>query len=187
MESQNDSRLEELLDREAIRECLVRYCRGLDRGDLDMARSAYHEDARDDHLAYIGSGHGLVEWADEVHRSTWESHQHYVTNISIELDGDTAHTETYYFVAGRPTGTFDVSLVGGRYIDRFERRAGDWKIAARVCTLEWDMDPETAAQAIPLSIPATRDLSDPSWQRPLQVERPDRVLFGPGSEAAAHS
>jgi hypothetical protein len=45
----------ELADREAIRECLYRYCRGVDRLDADMIRSAYWPDCVDNHLEFTGA------------------------------------------------------------------------------------------------------------------------------------
>ena len=46
----------ELADREAIRDCLYRYCRGVDRCDEQMLRSAYWEDAYDDHSGRAARG-----------------------------------------------------------------------------------------------------------------------------------
>ena len=89
-----------------------------------------------------------------------------------KLDGDTAHTETYDLFVARNK---DESLIqaGGRYIDRFERRGGEWKIALRTNAIEWACAPP----AIPLpfsDVPdvngngePARDKSDPSYRRPL--------------------
>jgi hypothetical protein len=173
--------LRELLDRQQISDCLHRYSRGLDRFDRELAQSAYHPDALDDHQAFIGNGHALVEWADGFHKDVWDSHQHHLTNMTIELEGDTAHTETYFIVTARKKDSFETFLCGGRYIDRFERRHGEWRIAARVATSEWVLDEQVAATMIPLSFAATRDRDDASWRRPLNVERESRVVFGPGS------
>lgn len=41
--------LDELLDREAIRDCLARYCRGVDRLDRALLLSTYWPGAEDDH------------------------------------------------------------------------------------------------------------------------------------------
>ncbi|BEP46256.1 hypothetical protein GmRootV15_68450 (plasmid) [Variovorax sp. V15] len=55
--------LEALLDREAIRDCLYRYCRGIDRCDEAALRSAYWEDATDCHGAWKGSAEGFIAQA----------------------------------------------------------------------------------------------------------------------------
>jgi hypothetical protein len=169
-------RLDELFDRVAIEDCLRRYCRGLDRMDTEMAKSVYWKDSRDDHKAYIGPGYGLVDWANEIHSANWASWQHYITNMLIDLDGDTAHTETYYFVVARKKDSFEIHLSGGRNIDRLEKRHGRWAIAARINTDEWCIDEEQMERFIPMQGHLAMDSSDPSYERPLQIEREDRTI-----------
>lgn len=48
----------------------------------------------------------------------------------------------------------------------------------------WNIDPRAAAELIGLSATPTRDKDDPSWRRPLEVERSDVVAFGAGSGTA---
>ncbi len=165
------SRVQELLDRQAIADCIQRYARGIDRHDIDMVASCYHPDAVDDHGFFVGSGRGLAEAATEVHND-FLRHQHHMTNHYVELDGDTAHAETYFFVVMRgQTGV--TNLVSGRYIDRFERRNEEWRISARVCMTESMVDvPTSDMQSIEQTFaPGTWDRSDLSYQRPLQVHR----------------
>ena len=45
MAANNEAAMQELVDREAIRECLYRYCRGIDRLDEAALRSSYWPDA----------------------------------------------------------------------------------------------------------------------------------------------
>jgi len=62
-----------------------------------------------------------------------------VSNISIELAGDFAHVETYLAAVHRvetDEGLRD-DFLRCRYIDRFERRAGEWKIAKRTVVYDW--------------------------------------------------
>jgi SnoaL-like domain len=176
----SSERLARLLDHQEIQDCLLRYCRGIDRHDTDLAKSAYHADARDDHAARIGPGRGLPDWANGVHDETFAGHQHYITNTMIEIDGDTAHVETYFILAALKKGTGEHSLGGGRYIDRFERRDDVWAIADRIVTHEWWNDSETLKMVSALSVPAAADGADPAYRRPLRADRDDRVLFGPG-------
>jgi len=59
--------------------------------------------------------------------------QHHVTNVFAEEDGTTAHVESY-FIAFNPQpveGGGEHDLGAGRYLDRFERRGGEWRIADR--------------------------------------------------------
>lgn len=176
----SSERLSTLLDHREIEDCLLRYCRGIDRHDTEMAKSAYHADARDDHAARIGLGRGLPDWANGVHDMAFSGHQHYITNTMIELDGDIAHVETYFILAAVKKETGEHSLGGGRYIDRFERRDGVWGIADRIVTHEWWNEPETLKTVSALSVAAEANGADPAYRRPLRADRDDRVLFGPG-------
>src|SRR5262249_48533713 len=88
-----------LTDRAEILDCLSRYARGMDRFDRALARSAYHDDAVDDHIGFVGPVDDFLDWAYGYHGGQVR-HQHYLTNHSIEIDGDDAHVETYYLFLG---------------------------------------------------------------------------------------
>jgi hypothetical protein len=176
---QRDAALDGLLDRQAITDCLIRYARGIDRHDDDMVASAYHDDAIDDHTTYIGSGRGLAVHASAAHDLIWKAHQHFVTNITIDLNGDEAHAESYWIVAGRRIVDASLDLHGGRYLDRFERRGGEWRIAARICAYEWGLRPEDVSDFLVGFPVGAHDKSDVSYQRPLRVER-DTPIKGQG-------
>src|SRR3954470_8509571 len=90
-----DARLTELLDREAIRDCLYRYCRGIDRADEAALRSAYWEDGTDCHGAWQGSASGFIAQALTKLRAGGRR-VHQVSNILIELQGDVAAVESYF-------------------------------------------------------------------------------------------
>ena len=61
--------VQNLIDKAEILECMHRYCRGIDRLDRAMVRSAYHDDAIDDHIGYSGPFEGFLDWAFEYHGS----------------------------------------------------------------------------------------------------------------------
>jgi hypothetical protein len=175
----SEAALRELLDRQAILDCIHRYTRGMDRHDKELALSAYHPDAIDDHGLYCGLAKDFIDWACWFHDRNQTLHHHYVTNHSVELDGDTAHAETYWlFVGVNKDPAHPLMMSGGRYIDRFEWRQGKWGIAARACIIEWQGDltqvnapPEFAAAAVAAGVPAWNK-SDVSYQRPFNVKRP---------------
>jgi hypothetical protein len=50
------ARLQELVDRADILDCVQRYARGIDRHDVELVASCYHPDAIDDHGLYVGPG-----------------------------------------------------------------------------------------------------------------------------------
>jgi hypothetical protein len=163
--------LRALLDKEAIREASLRYTRGIDRHDDEIASRAYHPDATDDHGFYIGDALGFIKRAGEVHARTFDVHHHYTMNQTIELDGDTAHVETYFLTAlRRKSGPID--LVGGRYVDRFERREGQWRIGHRTCLVEWRGElPPTSEVDTTLFAKGSWDQTDHSYRRPIDLER----------------
>ncbi|MBG6120030.1 MULTISPECIES: nuclear transport factor 2 family protein [unclassified Sphingobium] len=172
----SDAELRQLLDKEAIRDCLLRYSRGIDRMDRDLMLSAYHPDGYDDHGVTQGDRETFVDWARSYHQRVQLRHQHRISNETIELDGDSAHVESYYCfwgenIEGPPTLAF------GRYIDQFERRNGRWAIAYRVCINEIsgyftgrEMT-ENYSKVFYASGPGTRDTDDTSYERPLLARR----------------
>lgn len=169
-------RLRALEDRAAILDCLTRYARGMDRLDRELARSAYHDDAIDDHVGFVGRVDDFLDWAFGYH-ATQVRHQHYVSNHSLEIDGDEAHAETYYlFVGSDGDERAPLTVTGGRYLDRFERRDGRWAIAARMCLVEWRTETPSqlgdgAVDVVSLVGTMSRDRNDSSYERPLALRR----------------
>lgn len=171
-----------LLDRQQIQDCIVRYCSGVDRFDRDMLLSVYHPDATDDHGAFSGSAVDFVDWALAYHAKYQHGHKHYVLNHRCDLEGDTAHTETYWLFAGVNKIGPGTSMHGGRYLDRFEKRDGKWAIAARKCLIEWGgaleqiTIPAEALAAYAATGTVSRDKADASYARPLTNTRGSFVL-----------
>jgi len=140
--------LRSLLDKQAVTEVIYRYARALDRCDIELLRSCFHPDSTHDHGDFEGSSLKFCDWALELLQRLTAT-QHHIGNILIELDGGRAFAETYWVayhripaeaggsgvVAGRGEET-DL-FIGGRYIDRFERREGTWRIARRVGIHDW--------------------------------------------------
>ena len=164
------AQLRNLLDRQAILDCLNRYNRGVDRCDEELLLSAYHDDATECHGTFTGPP---AEFARSIRpaQSSWAGSQHHITNHLVEIDGDVATAETYFLVLSRRGGEDTVGLVGGRYLDRLERRRGDWRIALRVVVI--DLGADAPARPAPNRIALPRqDRSDPSYQRPLEPVPP---------------
>lgn len=127
----------ELADREAIRECLYRYARGVDRLDADMVRSAYWPDAVDTHLDFKGNVEEFIAWSFPI-MGTMDQTQHFVANVLITIRGDQADVESYFYGYHRINweGKKDV-LGSGRYIDRFEKRNDEWRVIERLVLTDW--------------------------------------------------
>ena len=174
--ARQEERLRAIEDRHAIIDCTHRFSRGVNRRDRELLKSAFHPDAIDDHGFFVGGREDLVKWIDEVYQGV-SATQHFVTNHRVEIEGDTAHGETYWFVANVGLDGIGVILRGGRYIDRFERRDGHWAIAARVCLIEWNgapgevRFPPDALAELAKSGASTHDRNDLSYVRPLTVRR----------------
>jgi hypothetical protein len=188
--------VQKLLDRQEILDCVMRYSRGVDRADRNLIMSVFHEDAVDDHGMIAGNREEFADWALGMHARAHYSHQHCIFNHLCELEGDVAHTETYYMFACMNRSGEPFSVGGGRYLDRFERRNGKWAIAARVCVRDWAPLAEQPGVADPRRLtavfnvltpeqqefmlggpPSTRDRSDISYERPLTID-PDRIRNG---------
>ena len=134
--------LRQLIDKQTIYEIMCRYARGVDRGDWELLRSTYHPDAYDDHGDYKGDVDGLLNWLKDRFDGV-DNSQHFLGNFLVEfLGADVALVEAY-FVSRRLTeptqgGSQELDArdvlcrqVWGRYLDRFERRSGEWKVATR--------------------------------------------------------
>jgi len=175
-----ETMVRQLHDRQAIRDCLATYCRGVDRLDRELLLSVYHEDAIDDHGVFVGSREEFADWALGLHAQMQHSTQHIITNHSCELDGDVAHSETYWMFASMNKQGAALTLSGGRYIDRFERRNGRWAIALRKCIADWagapgeGWGPPGLREALNSGSPPRRDRSDPSYDRPLTFDESRR-------------
>jgi len=138
--------LEEVSAHLEIQQVLYTYCRGVDRGNAALISSIYHEDGRDTHGPWAGLGSEFGPMLVAEMDKAQIAGQHHITNALIELDGDVANVESYY-LAMHPqpdeNGGADYHVfTGGRYIDKFARRGGVWKIAARVVTIDWSRTSE---------------------------------------------
>lgn len=166
-----------LMDRRAIDDLIHTHARGHDRFDVDLLTAAYHADGIDEHgAASINKGPEYAEWANAIHAGGSLLHLHNITTHTCEIDGDTAHTESYVIVGLLNPDGKSVRFINGRYVDRLEKRDGVWKIALRRCTV----DLLSAGDASILEMPqfkaggyikGERDKGDVSYQRPLELEK----------------
>ena len=134
-----DEKIDEMLAKEEIRELGLRYCRAVDRGDMELLESVYHPDALDEHG--FNTTNTAREFLDAVPamRPTMKELQHNITNHRIVVDGDRAEGELYHLAWHRyDEADGEVLLVmGGRYLDKYDKRDGEWRIAHRVCVNDW--------------------------------------------------
>jgi hypothetical protein len=133
--------LELLLAERAIQRVLTTYSRGVDRYDFDLVRSCYWPEGTDDHGSFVGGVDGFIAFVERS-LNRFERTCHFLGNmlIDVDLSHDVARSETYAVAFHRytdPDGYPTDMWAGLRYVDRFERRDGQWRIRRRVCAYEW--------------------------------------------------
>lgn len=185
-----ESKLTYLSDRREIEDVIARYTRGVDRLDRDAIMSVYHEDACDDHSCFVGNREQFFDWVEGMHRQHHHATMHLAGSITAEIDGVTAHVETYYLFAAINKVGAPFTFVGGRYLDRMEKRDGRWGIVQRKCLTDWAAPSinDRAESKTPEGRPnflhmaahekeatkngawPSRDRSDPSYERPLTID-----------------
>ena len=166
-----------LLDQVALRDLVMRYCRGVDRRDFALVRSLYHDDAIDDHGAmFSGPPDAFVAWLPTA-LAPWELTIHAVTNSTFAVAGDRAEGEHYVraWHRTRPPQRKEY-IVLGRYLDRYERRQDEWKFLHRSLVFDHGVVRDVDEKAMTLlggdATHGTSDRTDPSWRLGL--------LAGPG-------
>lgn len=122
-----------------IRQALYRYCRGVDRGIGPLIKSVYHPETIDGHGPWRGQGENFVASIVELMDGQDGPAQHHITNVLIDLDGDSARVESYYLAQFRDKDDEKELMVfaGGRFLDLFERKSGEWRITSRDVVMDW--------------------------------------------------
>ncbi|RVT93181.1 nuclear transport factor 2 family protein [Sphingomonas crocodyli] len=162
--SDMETQLQQLLDKQAITERIYDYGRSMDRLDKELGYAVFHADCPADYgeQMFVGTGHGFVDMCMSVHPH-FHAHSHQFSNIRIWIDGpDKARSETYADVTLRRYEGDQAQDIRnlGRYIDRWEKRDGEWRIAERKFVLDFDVSgPATGAFATT----GKRDRTDPSY------------------------
>lgn len=158
-----NAELRTLLDKAQIHDALMRYSRGVDRGDGELILSVFDPDATLDYGRGPMSPAALVEG---ITKMTATGAMHFIGNEYVEVDGDTAYSETYFISYATITAQDSPATRsrGGRYLDRFERQGGEWKIARRVLVDEWSrLDGLPAPIAPPAGRVGLRSKDDPVY------------------------
>jgi hypothetical protein len=161
--------------KQAIYELSCTYMRGQDRLDPEAHRSVFWDDAWCSYGIYEGGPDGFVAFAQNALRSHASNH-HMLGQVQIELSGDEAFGEVYYQAFHRITaadGDARDLFVSGRYVDRYERRGGVWKIAYRSELVDWVRETAAADQWFHGSamIPGARKPGDPLYHRERMRKR----------------
>lgn len=156
--------LKALSDRQAITDLIHRYCRAVDRLDVSLGHSIWHEDGWADYGAdfYQGPGRGVIDLICKTH-GVMLHHSHQVSNVLIDLDGDRAGSEacctaTLRMIQGEKLMQITVWT---RYVDRWSRREGRWGLDRRVAVRDFDEIREVTEMQRHET--GRRDRDDPSY------------------------
>ena len=138
-----------LEDREAIREVIAAYAHAIDRRRWDMMARLFHSDATFGFGPVEGDWRGFVDQARSI-IDPCISTQHLLGQTLIGFaDAVTATCETYLTAmhivpVGYPrSDVFPArdetyaAIIAGRYVDRFEQRDRQWRIARRQGLYDW--------------------------------------------------
>lgn len=168
-----------LRDRQDILDCLVREARGRDRHDAELTKSCYWEDGADEHGRVVMPGPKYGEAANAGHRAAFAGNSHNLANHSCEIDGNVANCETYVMGGLLSLDEKTCKIALGRYVDRLERRNGEWRIKLRRCVIDMVAEGDASwlhSAAVQGFLKGLRSKDDPSYQRPIVVDQ-DRVRW----------
>ena len=174
MDSLTEQQIRTLIAKDEIRNVIMRYARGVDRLDEDLIRSCYHEDSTDDHGHWKGPGQDFAAFIVQSLKERSHHTTHSIANVLIEMhpdDPNKAQSEALslaYLRRTNDSGIECLDFFSGRYIDIFENRNDEWRIAKRVIVHDWSMTTQLDSDSFPLPmdsfIQGTRDTSDLVYQ-----------------------
>lgn len=133
------NRLDIVADKLECTELVSRLARAIDRCDAELIADQFHPDATDDHGSFIGSVADFIKWVIPL-LETMKLTQHVIGQTLIEVEENSAAGESYFVahhILPGPDGDIFM-MAAGRYLDRFERRRGKWKIAHRQAVYDWN-------------------------------------------------
>ncbi|UXJ50241.1 nuclear transport factor 2 family protein [Pseudomonas citronellolis] len=158
-----------LVDREAIRDKLFLYCRGVDRCDREALEQVYWPEAINDHGAFVASAPEFIDAVLAGVAGMVSSHR--LANILFEPAGkDCVRVETYFEAMHLLDSSGDAHnwLLIGRYLDLFEKRSGEWRILRRQLVVDLERNE-----------PATEPNRDfPMQEKSRGAHKPADPLYG---------
>ena len=132
-----------LLDKSDIADLLARYMRAIDRGDIEALRACYAPGATEEHGGiYAGPAQGYIDTIAGALTNPRLVATHTISNVLVEVDGDTARSEHYVLALtrARSDGVVSDSLVATRIVDDLVRLDRGWAISRRRLRFDWAHD-----------------------------------------------
>lgn len=160
--------LEQVEAKQALQQLNARFSRAMDRMDRCLMVSLWTDDGEIDWGPHKGSVQPFVIAATTADPRLERSF-HSVSNEYFVVDGDSATGEVSVIIVSTviEDGQKIDRLVGGRYLDRYRKEGGQWKIAQRCFVHDWNMNvPSSTADEgmFALFMRGRRDKTDPSYQ-----------------------
>jgi len=143
-QEQNAQALDRALSKVAIHELCMSYCRAVDRGDKELMASLFAEGATVMAGVFNGDAAEFSNFICDFVQKNSSYVFHSVANEWVEINGDEAVGE-HYVIAMMCSDGNDI-MTGGRYIDRYVRRDGIWKIMERTFVMDWNRTDPTTMQ-----------------------------------------
>jgi SnoaL-like domain len=133
-----EKEVRDLAARRDIYRAVCRYARGQDRMLPEIQRTAFHPEAYIDCGLFAGDGDAWTEFAQNIF-ATMKGTQHLLGQVDIEVHGDVAEGEVYFIAWHRIIEAENDRdwFFAGRYIDHYEKRDGEWRIAKRRELVDW--------------------------------------------------
>ncbi|MQY20952.1 nuclear transport factor 2 family protein [Nocardia macrotermitis] len=120
----------QISDQLEITALLNTYARAVDSQDWELWRSVFTEDARIDYSSAPGGTAGprdqIAEWL-RTNVALLPMTQHYITNVEIEVEGDTAAVRAMFYNPMQLPGVEGLSFCGGYYHHRLVLTAEGWR------------------------------------------------------------
>lgn len=151
----SNEELRRMVDRQQIVDVVARWVRAVDRRDWAAIPDLFHPEGQDNHGAYQGGVAGLIDWLTDRHTQITQSMHHLGSSLVEFKTPEKAHSETYIVayqryspehreartaMLGHEWSELEVPVditSGGRYLDTFEKREGEWRILNRVTVFEF--------------------------------------------------
>lgn len=133
--------LQTLLDERNLLGLVNRYARGLDRCDVDQLKAVFFEDSTVNMISFCGNAFDFAEATLAALRTNAATTTHLTSNCIFEISGDRAIGESYLLSMSVMKGenVAKPAVHVGRYLDKFERRDGNWKIANRAIVIDLEL------------------------------------------------
>ncbi|MEP3422687.1 MAG: nuclear transport factor 2 family protein [Erythrobacter sp.] len=144
MSDTRDQVIQELIDKQAIADVIQRYCRTLDWLDAEGQASCYWPDAEIEYGFFTGAAKDFLPVVMETERSL-ARRWHMLSSPLIRFHSNTSASSECYGIFGggrlQEDGSIGGDLIGGRYLDEWEKRDHDkgpeWRISARTYIVDW--------------------------------------------------